>query len=296
MPAQQGTRSAWRRRVDAALDRLPPRLRGLAHRLANRDLLAQASSLAFYGLISALPIIMLTLAAAGAVAGEQAVQRFVEQASASGPDGSSQFLEQLARNGGSFTVATVVFTLWPATAYGGGLRRALTEASGQQEDAPHLQGRIRAIGLVVLLPVLLLGGLPLMLVLTSLSGDGVAATILGWVIALVGAVVLGTAVTAGLYRAFSPEDIGWRSTFAGAALTATTTALFSAAFVLYLRIADTEERFGGGTIAVVVLLGLWLFVANALLLAGYHAGRELGDERPAPPAAGDTPSVQDPAK
>lgn len=291
MPALQGARTGLRRRATAALDRLPPRPRGLVRRLANRDLLTEASSLAFYGLVSALPIIMLTLAGASAVAGDQAVQRFVQQASASGPDGSSQFLEQLARNGGSFTLATVLFTLWPATAYGGGLRRALAAASGQQEDAPRLRGRLRAVGLVLLLPLLMLAGLPLMLVLTSLSGDGPLATVVGWLIALVAATVVGTAITAGLYRAFSPEDIGWRSTLAGAALTATATGLFSAAFVLYLRVADTEERFGGGTIAIVVMLGLWLFVSNALLLAGYHAGRQLDGDLGDDTAGRTTPDV-----
>ncbi|HSK24397.1 MAG TPA: YihY/virulence factor BrkB family protein [Egicoccus sp.] len=282
MSAAQAARTAIHERTTAALDRLPPRPRNLVRRLANRDLMAQASSLAFYGLVSALPLIMLTLAAVSAVAGEQAVQRFVDQASASGPDGSTQFLEQLARSGGSFTLATVVFTLWPATAYGGGLRRALARASGQQEDASGLRGRLRAIGLVLLLPVLMLAGLPMMLVLTGLSGDGAAATVLGWTIALVGATVVGSLITAGLYQAFSPEEIGWRSTGAGALLTATTTALFSAGFVVYLRVADTEERFGGGTIAIVVMLGLWLFVANALLLAGYHAGLELDGDLDGP--------------
>lgn len=269
---------AARERVGAVVDRLPPRVRSLLRRLANRDLMAQASSLAFYGVVSALPLIMLTLAAVSAVAGEQTVQRFVEQASASGPEGSSQFLEQLTRNGGSFTLATVLFTLWPATAYGGGLRRALARASGEQEDASGLRGRLRAVGMVLLLPVLVLAGLPLVFVLTGLSGDGAAATAVGWMIALLGAALVATLVTAGLYQAFSPEEIGWRSTLAGAALTATTTTLFSAGFVAYLRVADTEERFGGGTIAIVVILALWLFVANALLIAGYHAGLELDGE------------------
>lgn len=278
MTALQGARTALRERIGAAVDRLPPRLRSLARRLVNRDLMAQASSLAFYGLVSALPLIMLTLAAVSAIAGDDAVQQFVQQASASGPDGSSAFLGQLARNGGSFTLATVVFTLWPATAYGGGLRRALARASGQDEQGSGLRGRLRAVGLVLLLPILMLAGLPMMFVLTALSGDGAAATALGWVLALAAATLVGTLVTAGLYQAFSPEDIGWRSTLAGAALTSAATSLFSALFVVYLRVADTEERFGGGTIAIVVMLGLWLFVANALLLAGYHAGLELDGE------------------
>jgi membrane protein len=278
--AFEAASSTVRERADAVVERLPRRPRGLVRRLASRDLMAQASSLAFYGLVSALPLIMLTLAAVSAIAGDQAIERFVEQASASGPDGSSQFLEQLAGSGGSFTFATVVFTLWPATAYGGGLRRALVRASDHEEDGSGLRGRLRGVGLVLLLPAMMLAGLPMMFVLTSLSGDGAAATLLGWAIALGGATLIGTALTAGLYQAFSPAAFGWRSTIIGAALTATATTLFSAGFVLYLRVADTEERFGGGTIAIVVMLGLWLFAANAVLVAGYHATLELDGDAP----------------
>jgi len=36
-----------------------------------------------------------------------------------------------------------------------------------------------------------------------------------------------------------------------------------------------EERFGGGTIAVVVLLGIWLFVANIVLIGGFETVLEL---------------------
>lgn len=284
MTALGSTWQAGRKRAAAAtarlVERLPRRLRSLLQRLANRELMAQASSLAFFGLVSALPLIMLTLALVGAMAGEQTVQRFVEQASSTGPEGSSQFLEQLTRNGGSFTLATVVFTLWPATAYGGGLRRALVRASGQEEAGSGLRGRVRALALILLLPALVLAGLPFVFVLTALSGDGPAATVLAWVLALAGATSLGGIITAMLYHAFAPTDFGWRGTAAGALLTSATTALFSAGFVVYLRVADTEERFGGGTIAIVVLLGVWLFVANALLLAGYQAVLTVAEEEP----------------
>ncbi|MFA9445737.1 YihY/virulence factor BrkB family protein [Egicoccus sp. AB-alg6-2] len=266
--------NVWHRardRASALRERLPPRARNLLERLLDRDLIAQASSLAFFGLVSALPLLMLTFALVAAVAGEDTLQQFVEQAGSEGPEGSAQFLEQLAGSGGSFTLATVVFTLWPATAYGGGLRRALLRASGDEETAAGMRGRARALGLVLLLPALMLAGLPLVFVLSHLSGDGLLATVLAWILALGGATVLGGAITAVLYQAFAPADLGWRGTAAGALLTSATTAVFSVGFVVYLQVADTEDRFGGGTIAVVVMLGLWLFVANALLLAGYQA-------------------------
>ncbi|GGI07193.1 YihY/virulence factor BrkB family protein [Egicoccus halophilus] len=276
-PAGTATSRA-RSTVSGLLDRLPRRVRNLVQRLADRDLISQASSLAFFGLVSALPLLLLTFAAVEAVAGDEALDTFLDQAAESGPEGSGEFLEQLADNGGSFTIATIVFTLWPATAYGAGLRRALLRASGEDESAPGLRGRLRGLALVLLLPTLMLAGLPLAFVLSTLSGDGTLATLLGWVLALLGATVLGGVVTATVYRTFAPASLGWRGTAGGAVLTAALTALFSVGFVVYLNVADTEERFGGGTIAIVVLLGLWLFVANALLLAGYQGVLALDPE------------------
>ncbi|MFA9429284.1 YhjD/YihY/BrkB family envelope integrity protein [Egicoccus sp. AB-alg2] len=277
--AWDGARRRVRDLATTTMARLPRRVRDLAVRIADRDLVQQASSLAFFGLVSALPLLLLGLALVEAVAGEQALTTFLEQASSSGPEGSRQFLEQLAEHGGSFTFVTLVLTLWPATAYGAGLRRALLRASGEQETAPGLRGRLRAVGLVLLLPVLLLAGLPLAFVLTGLSGDGVLTTVLGWLLALAAATGLGGVATTALYRAFAPGDLGWRDTLTGALWTAVSTAVFSVAFVIYLNVAETEERFGGGTIALVVLLGVWLFVANMLLLAGYHAVLALDTRR-----------------
>ena len=80
--------------------------------------------------------------------------------------------------------------------------------------------------------------------------------------------------------AFSPAALGLRQSLTGAVLTAAVTGAFSLGFVVHLRLGDTEERFGGGVIAVVVLLlGVWLFVANTLLLAGYETVLELEEER-----------------
>ncbi len=256
-------------------DRLPTRLSSLLRRLADRDLLLQGSSLAFYGLVSALPTLMLTFAVAEAVGGEGTLESFASQAADDGPAGSVEFLEQLVANGGTLGFATVLFTLWPATVYGSGLRRALLDSTGESEALPGVRGRLLGLGTAVVLPAMLLAGVPLMFVLSMLSGDGAWATALGWVLAVGTAIAVGTGLISVVYRVFSPLDLHWPNALRGAALTASLSAVFSLLFVVYLGVADVEERFGGGEIAIVVLLGVWLFVANVLLLAGYHAAVEL---------------------
>jgi membrane protein len=269
----------WRARFRSALEtvegRLPGRSSSIARRIADREILLTASSLAFYGVVSALPLLMLAFAAVEAVAGEEALEAFADRAAESGPEGTGAFLEPLLDSGGSMTLATVVFTLWPATAYGGGLRRAFMKWSSQDEAATGLRGRMIGLGLVLALPAFILAGLPLMFTLSTLAGNGAAGMALGWAIALIAGAVLGTGMTTLLYQAFAPGSLGWRDIAPGAALSAVTTAVFSLLFVVYLSVSDTEERFGGGATAVVVLLGLWLFVANILLLSGYQTVLEL---------------------
>lgn len=251
--------------------RVPVHLSQLVRRIADRDLLTSASSLAFYGLVSALPLLLIAFALMAAVAGEETLQRFADQVSQSGPEGTGQFVDQLASNGGALTLATLVFALWPATAYGGGLRRTLVRHSDRDGGpAPGLRGRLLGLSLVLALPALVLAGLPLMFFLSTLAGDGPLATAAGWALALAAGALVGTLLATLLYRAFSPGDLGWRETLRGAGLTAFVTGTFSLGFVIYLEVGNTGDRFGGGTIAMVVLLGVWLFVANILLLAGYE--------------------------
>jgi membrane protein len=285
--ASSGVRQRLGVLVQAVDQRLPDRVSRLLRRVADGDLVLSASSLAFYGLISVLPMLLIAFAAVEAVAGRGALDAFVEQVSETGPDGTSEFLEQLAGGNGGLTSATLLFTIWPATAYGGGLRRALSRHTGVDEVASGLRGRLLGVGLVLALPVLVLAGIPLMFFLTTLSGDGALATVFGWTLALSVGGLAGTGLATVLYRAFAPGKLRWRETVHGAGLTAVVTAIFSLAFVIYFQVGTIEDRFGGGTIAVVVLIGLWLFVANVLLLAGYEAVLELVDDDPEPARSGD---------
>ncbi len=257
---------------------LPDRLSRLAHRFTDRGLLLSASSLAFYGLVSALPLLLIAFAFVAAVAGEDSLRTFADQVAEQGPEGSGEFLDQLIDGGGTFGFVTLLFTIWPSTAYGGGLRRALSRHAEGDESASGLRGRLLGLGMVLVLPVVILGGIPMMLLLSTRGGDGAAATALGWVLAIVAGLLVVTVLTTLLYHAFSPESLGLRQSLTGAAVTAAVTAVFSLGFVVYLQLGDTEDRFGGGVIAVVVLLGVWLFVVNILLLGGYETVLELEEE------------------
>jgi membrane protein len=187
---------------------LPDRISGLVRRFADSRILLSASSLAFYGLVSALPLLLITFALVEAMTGDGTVQRFVDQVSQSGPEGTGQFLSQLADGGGALTFTTLVVTAWPATAYGGGLRRALTRHSDRSESASGLRGRAMGLSMILILPFIVLAGIPLMFFLTTLSGDGALATALGWTLAFVSGTGVAAAVATALYLAFTPGALG----------------------------------------------------------------------------------------
>jgi membrane protein len=267
-----GLRERWVR----VARRLPPGINRIAERIAGRELLLEASSLGFYGLVSALPLLTVTFSIVGAVAGEDSLRQLAQQAEDNGPAGTGEILQGLLENSDGLSWVALVFMIWPATAYGGGLRRALSRAS--DESASALRGRATAIGLVFALPVLLLAGLPLAAILTALGDDGLAGTLLGWGVALVAGVTALTLILWVLYHVFTPDELDWKDTVRGAALTAAVTTVFSIGFVAYLRLGNVEDRFGGATIGLVVMLGVYLFVANALLLAGFEAAAHLDEE------------------
>ncbi|MDX1659527.1 MAG: YhjD/YihY/BrkB family envelope integrity protein [Nitriliruptorales bacterium] len=256
---------------DRVSARLPQPLQPVLERLVERDILLAGSSLAFYGLVSLLPLLLIAFATVDAVAGGDTLTRFTRQAVQSGSTAVGSFVGDLTDQSGSLSWVTVLAALWPATAYGGGLRRALVRTTEGEESAPGLWGRLMGLGLVFVLPAIVLAGMPLTFFLVEVTSTTAAGFLLGWGLALLVGVVAGTGVAAAIYGVFAPQDFGFIDTIRTAALVATVTTLFSLGFVLYLRVGSVEQRFGGATTGAVVLMGVWLFVANVLLLAGHQA-------------------------
>ena len=253
------------------MDGLPPGPARVLGRLLDRRVVLVASSLAFYGLISALPLLLVSLTAAEWVLGPDAVRRLAQQATRTDARGVAQILLDVGGGTGGPAWWAYLFVLWPATAYGGGLRRAFMEAHGDEETLPALKGRAIGLLLVLILPLVVLGGIPVAFVLTRLWEGGLVGTFAGLGVGLLGGVVAGTLLNAVLYQAFTSEDLGWARTLPTAAVVATATSLMSVGFVEYVRLATLEQRYGSATLAMVLLFGVWLFAVNVLLLAGYHA-------------------------
>lgn len=274
--ASERAASRAKRKTERLVDRIEQRLPGPLRRIVETsrgdDILLFAAGLAFYALISIVPLVIFVAWLSGLVLGEERVHQVAQRLQSAAPQNLEvgQFLERVAELGNSLGVTAILVGLWPATSYGAGLRRAFHRLSvTNRREMEGLRGR--GLALLVLLPLFVLGSLVGAYAGTALVGNGIAAGFLGAALALVAGFV-GAAVGAALiYRIFPPEPMSWREIGVGVLWSAGSIAILSLGFALFIGLgANFQEHYASSGMAALVLLGLWLFLANALLLVGYR--------------------------
>lgn len=261
--------------VDRAQDRLPRPVGQVVRGLRREDVLLTAAGLAFYGLVSVAPFVILALWAVSLLTDQGEVRQVGSQLARLLPPklGVDRAFATVAGAGAGLGVWAALGLLWPATAYGSGLTRAFDRLSRRDEPTKGLRGRARALALLGLGPVLVLVTLLAAYGATSLLG--VHGRVAAWVLSLVFGFAVSLVTTGVIYRVFSPVSLSWSGVGKGACTAAAGIAVLSATFVVYLNVgSDFEHRYATSGLAAVVLLGLWLFCANALLLVGYQAALE----------------------
>lgn len=263
--------------VRDAVDRLPaPARRVLSWFRQDEDLLFLAAGLAFYALVSVAPLVVIALWITSVVVGDDAVERTGEEIARLAPSklGVDKAFEQVAKTGTEVGAWAVLAALWPATAYGAGLVRAFNRISDRSRQLPGLRGRAMTFLLMAALQVVVLAGLGLALMGPRLLGRGVVATAAGWALALAAGFLSLAGMTGLIYRIFVPDDVAWKDITRGAVTVAAGVSALSATYVLFFHLGTNfEQRFASSGLAAVVLLGVWLFLANALLLVGYRLVR-----------------------
>jgi membrane protein len=242
------------------------------------DLFLYSAALAFYGLISVAPLVVVALWVTSLVVGPTQIDHAAAELARLSPQalGADRALERVADLGTRLGLVAVVAAVWPATAYGSALVRVLDRLAGDR-DATGLRRRGAALLLVCLAPVLVLASLVASYAGATALGDTPVELVVGLAVALVfgfGA----TFVTVGfIYRVFPHTALDWRSTVHGALIAAASISVLSVTYVAYLRLgANFERRYAPDALAAVVLLGLWLFAANTALLVGYRAAHRRG--------------------
>jgi membrane protein len=271
-------RSAPENLADRIVDHLPRPASAVLRRLRQEDVFLLSAGLAFYALVSVAPFAILVMWLASLVAGDDQVRQVADQLAKVTPPEMrvSDAFQRVAELGAQLGVGALVALLWPATAYGAGLSRSFERlCPGSDMPAKGLRGRALALALVGVMPALALAGLIASYVGTALFRSGFPGVIVGWILALLFGFVGSSAAAAAIYRLFAPRPVGRLGLWKGAATAGASIAVLSAGYAVFLsRGADFQNRYATSGLAAIVLLAVWLFLANALILVGYQVAQE----------------------
>src|SRR2546421_11513809 len=161
-----GTRAAGRkarsatRWVDRVERKLPRPVRRIFERSRDQDILLFASGLAFYALVSVVPLAIFVIWVISLIVGDQRIHQLATELKRVAPKSLDVggFVQRVANLGTSIGVISLVTALWPASSYGAGLRRAFDRLGPKNpKELKGLKGR--GLALLVLLPVFVLGSL-----------------------------------------------------------------------------------------------------------------------------------------
>jgi len=249
-------------------------------RLRGRDLALIGAGLTFYAGLAVVPLLVVALALTARLTSDATVRELGTRLAEllPGEIGAPDAVERLVAAGIGLDFWHGLLALLPMSLYGEGLRRALLRFSGHEESLTGWRGRLLALPLLLVTPLVLY---PLLLVaglMADLKADG----------AQVGSIAVGFyAVLAGLavpllwgFRVVAAGRLGWRALLVGVPFTAACLSGFLQGFVLFLSLPlDLGVPFGGLTVVGgVVAIGLWLFLLHLVLIAGWLFTQAL-DER-----------------
>jgi len=238
------------------------------------------AALAYYTVVSLAPLLVIVLAIAGFVFGDQAAQGRVqgEISSLVGEEGGKA-VEQMVVNadrpkaGTVATVFGVAMLLFGASGLFGQLQDALNTIWGvQPKPGRGIMGIIRdrflSFTMVLGTAFLLLVSLVISAVLSALEsmlGEW-GASVLGQVFNLLVSTGVITVLFAMIYRFLPDAKIVWRDVWLGAALTAVLFTIGKYLIGLYLGKAGLASAYGAaGSLAVLLI---WLYYSSQIFLFG----------------------------
>ena len=194
--------------------------------------------------------------------------------------GAPDAVERLVAAGVGLSLVDGLLALLPMSFYGEGLRRALLRFGGRREGLTGWKGRLAALPVVVVTPLLLYPLLLTVPVMADLAETGGAGPTLGRIaIGFYGVMAALTVPLAWGFRVVAGEPVRWPALVTGALFTAACLSGFLQGFVLFLALPlDLGAPFGGlDVVGGVVALGLWLFLLHLVVIGGWLATQSLDD-------------------
>jgi membrane protein len=271
-----------RRRTSAVRGVVAELIAGVRRRLEGRDLALICAGLTFYAGIAVVPLLVLAFGLTARLTSPDRVIALGDRLAELLPAqlGAPAAVARLVEAGVGLAVLDGVLALLPMTFYGEGLRRALLRFSRRREGMTGWRGRLAALPVLIVAPVLLYPLLLTVPVMADLARDG-------GVLATVGRVAVGFyAVLAALtlplawgFRVVGGGRVRWKALGVGAVFTAACLSGFLQGFVLFLALPlDLGAPFGGlAVVGGVVAVGLWLFLLHLVVLVGWLLTQSLDE-------------------
>lgn len=254
----------------------------MRRRLEGRDLALISAGLTFYAGIAVVPVLVLAFALTAGLSSPERVRDLGDRLADLLPAqlGAPHAVDRLVDAGITLQPLGLLLALLPMSLYGEGMRRALLRFSGRREGLTAWRGRLTALPLVALTPVLLYPLLLVAGVMADLAESGGAAATVGRVALGFYAVLAALAVPlAWGFRVVGGQRVGRTALWAGALFTAACVSGFLQGFVLFLSLPlDLGAPFGGLlVVGGVVAVGLWLFVLHVVVLCGWLLTQSLDE-------------------
>jgi membrane protein len=277
--------------------RLPlvPRLIWMALKGWSKDNVPRlGASLAYYTLFAVSPILVIAIAIAGSVFGEEAVRgQIVSQIDGLvGRQGAEaiQAILQGAHRDQSGTFAIIVGSVTLIVAASGAfleLQHALNTIFQVKTDAKKsglqrlILSRLRSFGLVVSIGVLLMVSLLVSAALAAVTARVAEARLIGpWLLKAVDiAVSLGvmTLLFGMIYRVLPDVRLAWRDVWTGALVTAL---LFDVGkFLIGLYLGQSSVASSYGAAGSIVVLLVWVYYSAQVILLGAEFTRVYAEHR-----------------
>jgi membrane protein len=256
---------------------------GVRRRLEGRDLALIAAGLTFYAGIAVVPLLVLAFALTARLSSRERVSGLADRLAELLPAelGAPDAVSRLVDAGIGLSPVGGLLALLPMTFYGEGLRRALLRFSSRRgEGLIGWKGRLAALPVLLLAPLLLYPLLLTVPVMADLAEDGGLGPTVGRV--AIGFYAVLAALTVPLawgFRVIGGGRVRWWALAVGALFTAACLSGFLQGFVLFLALPlDLGAPFGGlDVVGGVVALGLWLFLLHLVVICGWLATQSLDD-------------------
>jgi membrane protein len=240
------------------------------------------AALAFYTVLSLSPLLILSIAIAGAVFGQEAAQgELLAQARSLIGEQGAEAIQTLIENankpgaGMIATILSIVTLLFGASGVFGELQGAMNTIWGVEPRPDRgikgvIMGRLLSFGLVLGVGFLLLVSLILSSVLSALGGQLSEAlpdyNAIWQLLEVVISFLVITLLFAALYKFIPDVEISWRDVWVGAVVTSVLFSIGRFALGLYLGNSSTTSVYGAAGSLVVVLL--WVYYSAQILFFG----------------------------